>query len=266
MHGFVVGLIVVVVIIIIYLVMVGGPDKLFISSVDDAALACSAAVASQKDTDFATAIAKISAAKTARSASLNQYAPALAAGPTIPADVAAASKKLDGLLCGNHSTDIAAVQAVTTAKAAADAYTKTPSLDNYNTATSAYKNAKSALDAALALYPAGSTYVTPSLTAAVDTMKSIQVSAQQTYTISQGENSWSAATGSCPSGNLKLTSFRYGNVGAGCSGLSDATNLAMLQSKYVNGGKFAMTVPFNSALGDPCYGIYKQFDATYTCN
>jgi beta-lactam-binding protein with PASTA domain len=101
MHPALAVLIAVIVIAIIYLIVSGGPNKSFIDSVATAKTACDAAVASQKDADFVSAINAITAAKIARSASLNQYV-----NKPIPADVSAASTKLDGLMCRNHAGDV----------------------------------------------------------------------------------------------------------------------------------------------------------------
>lgn len=137
MHGVFALLVVVVVLVIIYFAISRSPDKSFISSVDTAANACATALTSQSDADFATAIAAIAAAKNARSTSLNQYAPVLAAGPSVPAEVTAASNKLEGLTCSQYTSEQAAVAAVSTAMAACNAAKKAPTTENVNTAMKA---------------------------------------------------------------------------------------------------------------------------------
>lgn len=137
MNNLVVAVVIVVVIIIVYLVMAKNADSLFISSVDTAAKSCDAAIASQNEADFSTAIADIAAAKSARSVSLNQYAPALAAGPSVPAEVTAASNKLEGLTCSQYTSEQAAVAAVSTAMAACNAAKTAPTTENVNTAMKA---------------------------------------------------------------------------------------------------------------------------------
>lgn len=75
MHPVAALLIAVIIVVIIYLIFAGGPDSKFISSVTTAETACSTAIASQLDADFNTAITALTAAKAARSDSLNQYTP-----------------------------------------------------------------------------------------------------------------------------------------------------------------------------------------------
>ncbi len=174
MDNLVVAAIVVLVVIILYLVLAKNADSLFIDSVKIAKDSCATAVTSQTDTDFATAVANIAAAKTARSASLNQYV----GGAPIPAEVSAASADLNSVMCGNHTLDVLAVDAVTTAKAASDAYVKAPNSDNFKTASDAYARATDAVTKALKQYPSGFTnYVTPALKVAIDTLKGIQLTA-----------------------------------------------------------------------------------------
>lgn len=167
MNNLVVAVVIVVVIIIVYLVMAKNADSLFISSVDTAAKSCDAAIASQNEADFSTAIADIAAAKSARSASLNQYAPVLVGGPAIPDEVSAASTKLDGLICSNHTLDNVAVNAISTATAACNALSTSKSPENIATAKATKAAAKSAISAAVAQYSSGQAYVTKALSASI---------------------------------------------------------------------------------------------------
>lgn len=167
MNNLVVAVVIVVVIIIVYLVMAKNADSLFISSVDTAAKSCDAAIASQNEADFSTAIADIAAAKSARSVSLNQYAPVLVGGSAIPDEVSAASTKLDGLICSNHTLDNVAVNAISTATAACNALSTSKSPENIATAKAAKAAAKSAISAAVAQYSSGQAYVTKALSASI---------------------------------------------------------------------------------------------------
>ncbi len=173
MHGLLVGLIVVVIVIIVYLVLAKNADGLFIDSVAAAKSACATAVTSQKEEDFATAIAAITAAKNARSVSLNQYAPALAAGPPIPAEVSAAAKDLEAVNCGNHTLDQVAIAAITTATAACKAVTAAKTPENIATAKAAKVAAKSAIDKAVAQYSSGTAYITKALSATIEAYKNL---------------------------------------------------------------------------------------------
>lgn len=173
MSNLAVGIIIVVVIIVLYYILAANADKVFIESVDAANLACETAKTSQLETDFSAAIMAITNAKTARSVSLNQYSPALETGPPAPAEVKAASDKLDGIQCGYHTLDAAAINAVTTAKAANDAALKSKSGADITTAANTYGEAKKAVAAAVAQYSKGAPYVTTALAPAIETFRFI---------------------------------------------------------------------------------------------
>lgn len=164
---------VVVVILIVYLLMANNADKAFIKSVADAQVACDKAYTSQTEEDFNAAIAATAAAKTARSISLNQYAPALAAGPSIPAEVQAASNQLDNLKCTYHTLDQAAISAITTATAACNAASTAQTKENIATAKAARDAAQAAIKAALDQYSGGTDYVTAALSSTIASYNSL---------------------------------------------------------------------------------------------
>jgi len=137
-------LIVVVVLLVIYLVFYKSIDKKFIESVDIAQQACNTAIASQADADFALALTAISTAKLARSDSLNQYTN----GAVVPADVTAASTKLDNISCSRYPDEQNVISFITNATAANAAVIAAPTADNIKTAQAAKQAADKAIDAA----------------------------------------------------------------------------------------------------------------------
>lgn len=163
-------LIAVVVIIILYLLLSSNADKDFITSVETAKSTCATAVTSQTEDDFKLAIDAIAAAKTARSASLNQYADSSA----IPAEVNTASVALDSIMCGNHILDSLAIQAVSVASAACDAANKSKLPADITTAKNAMDLAQNSIDKALAQYKS-TNYVTTALSASVAKFKTLSL-------------------------------------------------------------------------------------------
>jgi len=164
-------LVVVVVILVVYLLMANNADKAFIESVAVAQAACNKAYASQTEEDFNAAIAAATAAKTARSISLNQYAPALAAGPPIPAEVQTASDQLDNMKCTYHTLDQVAIDAITTATAACAAASTAQTKENIATAKAAKDAAQAAIKAALDQYGGNTEYITAALAYTIENYK-----------------------------------------------------------------------------------------------
>lgn len=129
MHPAVALFFVVIILLIVYLIFAGSSDSKFISSVTTAETVCSTAITSQSDVDFSAAVTAITAAKTARSTSLNQYI-----DKPIPPEVAEASKKLETLSCGQYEVEKEAISAISTAIAACDAAKLAPTAENVRTA------------------------------------------------------------------------------------------------------------------------------------
>ena len=158
---------VIVVVVILYFLLSGNAlNNAFDKAVTTAEQSCRTAIASQSEADFTNAIAAITAAKTAQSASLNQYN---ASNPA-PDSVHAISARLDAIHCGNHTAEKLAIDAIATATAANQAANKSRSPDDIQTALStrsiAFNAIKNAGDS--------SAYVTTALTAAVKAFKALE--------------------------------------------------------------------------------------------
>lgn len=160
---------IIIIVIIAYLLLSGNTlDKAFDNAVTKAEMSCATAIKSQLESDFDNAIAAITTAKTAQSASLGQYSQG-----SIPASVNAISKRLDAIHCGNHTADKKAVDAIATATAANEAANKSGSPEDIQTAISTRDIALRSIKAALDPYGTGTTYVTAALNSAITAFKAL---------------------------------------------------------------------------------------------
>ncbi len=161
--------IVVVILLLYYFFIYDKLNREFDAAVTLAESSCLAAVKSQNESDFDSAISNLTLAKTAQSAALAQYS----ATDHAPERVNLISARLDAIHCGNRAAEKKAVDAIATATAANIAANKSGNPDDIQTAISTRDIAFRAIKEAITPYGSGTSYVTTVLNSTITAFKAL---------------------------------------------------------------------------------------------